>query len=350
MLRQLHIVAGVAGCFALAFAGVSSRAQACTAFLLERQGGRVVGKSYDWHMGHGLVLVNKRGVAKRALTIRPDDAPVAWTSRHGSLTFNQFGREFPNGGMNDAGLVVEVLWLDGSVYERRDARPALNELQWIQYQLDNFARVADMKAAASAVRVSPVYAEVHYLACDAGGGCAAFEFLGGNLRVTPGARVLTNHSHQDSVAWTARHPKSVAGLGSLERFARTARGVAAPAAGEVVPAAFALLDGVRGRASQWNIVYEPGARRVHFRTRVSPQIKSIDLGKLATACASPMQMLDIDADEGGDATARLRPYSGEINRQFVERSLRTMGGARQLPAGASELVAAYPATLTCGAR
>ena len=30
-------------------------ADACTTFMLERGGERVVGKSYDWYMGQGLV-------------------------------------------------------------------------------------------------------------------------------------------------------------------------------------------------------------------------------------------------------------------------------------------------------
>jgi penicillin V acylase-like amidase (Ntn superfamily) len=35
-------------------------ADACTTFMLERGGERVVGKSYDWYMGQGLLIVNKR--------------------------------------------------------------------------------------------------------------------------------------------------------------------------------------------------------------------------------------------------------------------------------------------------
>ena len=49
-------------------------ADACTTFLLERGADRVVGKSYDWHMGQGLVMVNKRGVAKQSLPGKPGDA------------------------------------------------------------------------------------------------------------------------------------------------------------------------------------------------------------------------------------------------------------------------------------
>src|SRR5215831_2572293 len=109
-------------------------ADACTTFMLTRGSERVVGKSYDWAMGQGLVIVNKRGVAKQSVPAKPGDRAAQWMSRHASVTFNQYGREFPTGGMNDAGLVVEVMWLDSSQYERADRRPSLNELQWIQYQ------------------------------------------------------------------------------------------------------------------------------------------------------------------------------------------------------------------------
>src|SRR4051812_31849081 len=115
----------------------------CTAFLLTTANGPLVGKCYDWHMGQGMVLVNKRGLAKRALPLAPGDRPAEWVSRHASVTFNQYGRELPNAGMNDAGLVVEILWLDSSAFPPPDARPTVNELQWIQYQLDNHATVAE---------------------------------------------------------------------------------------------------------------------------------------------------------------------------------------------------------------
>ena len=65
-------------------AGAAARpASACTTFMLERGGDRVVGKSYDWHMGQGLVLVNKRGVAKQSLPAKPDDSarPLAVAPR-----------------------------------------------------------------------------------------------------------------------------------------------------------------------------------------------------------------------------------------------------------------------------
>jgi hypothetical protein len=322
-------------------------AEACTTFMLERGGERVVGKSYDWHMGQGLVIVNKRGVAKQSLSAKPGDRPARWQSRHASVTFNQYGREFPAGGMNDAGLVVEIMWLDSSKYEPVDERPTLNELQWIQYQLDNFATVAEMITAARSVRVSPVYAAVHYLACDKTGACAAFEHIDGKQVITPGARALTNHTYAESAAWAAKQPQPPEGVGSLARFARAARQAAAPPGGDPVAAAFALLDDVRSSESQWHIVYDPVHLRVSFRTRVSRDVKVLDLGKLDPSCAKPVALLDIDAFTKGDVGSLLRPYEQAKNRSLVERSVRRIRD--QLPPGAVDLIVAYPAALACKA-
>ena len=333
---------------ALLLCGVPPRsASACTTFMLERGGERVVGKSYDWYMGQGLVIINKSGVAKRALLAKSGDRPAQWTSRHASVTFNQYGREFPAGGMNDAGLVVEIMWLESSEYERADQRPTLNELQWIQYQLDSFATVAEVIAAAPSLRVSPVYARVHYLACDKTGACAAFEWVDGKRVITPGARALTNHTYAQSFAWASKQKQPPAGAGSLERFTRAARQAAAPPAGDLTTAAFGVLDGVRWAESQWNIVYDPVHLRVSFRTRVSRAIKTLDLGKLATSCARPVALVDIDVDPGGDVASRLRPYDQATNRNLIERSVRRIRG--QLPAGAIDMMVAYPSALACQA-
>ena len=67
---------------------LSVPASACTTFCL-RDGGRIVfGKNYDWAVGDGLLVVNKRGVARKA-DLSGDPKPASWTSKHGSVTFNQ---------------------------------------------------------------------------------------------------------------------------------------------------------------------------------------------------------------------------------------------------------------------
>src|SRR6266850_1892436 len=98
--------------------GPSGTATACTTFCL-RDGNHVLfGRNYDFGIGEGLVLVNKRGVAKTSAV--SGDRPAGWASKYGSVTFNQFGREFPTGGINEKGLTVELMMLEGSEYPSRD--------------------------------------------------------------------------------------------------------------------------------------------------------------------------------------------------------------------------------------
>src|SRR5438477_4854789 len=86
-------------------------ARCCTTFLLQGTGALYFGRNLDWYWEDGIVVVNPRNLQKAAFVL-PGNTPAKWASRYGSVTFNQFGREMPFGGMNEAGLVVENMWLD----------------------------------------------------------------------------------------------------------------------------------------------------------------------------------------------------------------------------------------------
>src|SRR4051812_40169767 len=178
----------------LALAWILPPADACTTFCLRKGSTAVFGKNYDFYFDDGLVLVNKRGVAKTASPLS-DGTPARWTARYGSLTFNQFGREFPSGGMNEAGLAVELMWLDATRYASLDRRPALGALEWIQYQLDNYTTIAEVTRNAGNLRVTS-QGKIHFLTCDKGGSCATVEFLDGKPVIHAGASLpapaLTN--------------------------------------------------------------------------------------------------------------------------------------------------------------
>lgn len=333
-------LAAIAACL------VPRAADACTTFLLERGEERVVGKSYDWDMAQGLVVTNPKGVRKRALAMQSADRPHEWTAEHASVTFNQYGRELPNGGMNDAGLVIEVMWLESAVAPKPDERPTVSELQWIQEQLDTQSSVAGMVAGAEAVRISPAAGKLHYLACDRTGACAAFEPLGGKLVVTSGdglpLRVLTNHTYAESLAYyRAEGKKSDPGTGSLSRFVRAAKKVEKAAAGDLIAQAFQTLDSVRRSDTQWNIVYDPIGLRVHWRTPLrGKDVHTFELAPQKVECTTDASFLDIEAPAAAAA-----PLSPEVNRRLVEKSLKTM--KKSLAPGMIERVATYPATLSC---
>ena len=131
---------------------------ACTTFIVGERNSQLFGRNYDWGFGDGYVIVNKRGVYKAAFKSRlvgENGQPATWISRFGSVTFNQYGREFPQGGMNEAGLVVEAMALLSTRFPAPDSRPYLpNALLWRQYLLDTCSSVRDVIESDSKVRVS----------------------------------------------------------------------------------------------------------------------------------------------------------------------------------------------------
>lgn len=306
-----------------------SEAPACTTFCLKRGSQAVFGKNYDWGVGDGLVIVNKRGVAKTA-AMPPQEKPARWVSRYGSLTFNQYGREFPNGGMNEAGLAVELMWLDETRYPAPDGRPTLGCLEWIQYQLDNYATVDEVVKNAGRLRVSSD-AKVHYLACDRSGSCATVEILNGKPVVHSGAslpvRALANHTYEDSLRFRERSQDShPGGTGSLQRFARAAERAeayaAAREAADPVRYAFETLDSVaQGSYTRWSIVYDLKAGRVHWRTRENRKVRFVTLSSFDWSCSTPVEVLGIDEGEG-DVARRFVRYTSEANRTLVASSVR----------------------------
>src|SRR4030095_11910119 len=114
----------VAFCLLL-LAGTSTIA--CTTFFINKNGQLVFGRNYDWLSDVSLVCKKDAGPPKTNFSY-PNAGSITWVSKYGSLTFNQYGKEFPTGGMNEKGLVVELMWLDGTKYPAADQRPSVNTL------------------------------------------------------------------------------------------------------------------------------------------------------------------------------------------------------------------------------
>src|SRR5690349_22972198 len=196
-------------CAALALVSVEV-AGACTTFCASATDAVLFGRNYDFEIGDGALMVNPRGLAKHALAARGP----AWTASYGSLTFNQFGRDFPTGGMNEKGLVVELMWLSDTEYPPADSRPELGVLEWIQYQLDTAGSVADVLASDRAVRIAGEV-PLHYLVSDASGTSAAVEFLRGRRQVRTGKDLpiaaLANSTYDSSLSYLRSHARPPGG-------------------------------------------------------------------------------------------------------------------------------------------
>jgi len=136
---------GIILCLMILF--LETEAKACTTFQLNHVGQVIVGINYDWMVEDGLIIVNKRRVSKTVMkstvNISGLGTPATWTSKYGSITFVQYGRELGPEGMNEAGLVLESMALFRNTPNRKypdpDDRASIMLTQWRQYQLDNFS-------------------------------------------------------------------------------------------------------------------------------------------------------------------------------------------------------------------
>ena len=315
----------------------------------------VFAKSFDWYYGHGRVFTNARNVEKTAMLDIPRQVPAKWVSKFGSVTFTQYGRDFPLGGMNEAGLVVELLWLDTTIYPPRDTRPTVNEFQWLQYQLDNYASVSEIIAHASELRTMQSIAKAHYMACDANAECAVFENVAGQLVIHSGTdlpvHTLTNHTYDESLAFLKNYvgfggslpiPK---GRSSEERYVRgTTLAQSFPAGGEPISFAFDTLSRVAmGNFSQWNMVYDPRNVRLSFRSQTQDSIKTIDLKTLNFSCKTPNLTADVNAAQAGPLV--FEPYTSELNRALIAE---TAGKKRpEISKQIVSLLTKFPDTTSC---
>lgn len=307
----------------------------CSTFLLHKNGDLVFGRNYDWLSDAGLVCVNLRGLSKTSAV--KEGKKTSWVSRYGSITFNQYGKEFPTGGMNEEGLVVEVMWLDDSRYPQPDARPEMNVLQWIQYQLDNCRTVAEVISTDRAIRIAQDNPTVHFLVADATGNAATVEFLNGKMTVHTGKNLpvpaLTNTDYATSI-------KKVRGLSegnssnrevfsdnSLQRFSTICSMVQQYNVGNIretaVDYSFKILKKVaNAEYTKWSIVYDIRNKAIHFKTSGVTSVRKVNFRHFDFSCASSSLSFDMNEAAKGDVSALFKPLRSETNSRILTRAAR----------------------------
>ena len=317
---------------------------ACSSFALSGPDEVLLAKNFDWHFGSGYLVKNPGGVTRSALPLLGGE-PAMWTSRHGSLTFTQYGAGLPYGGINQRGLAIEMLWLDETVYPAAAPR-TIGELEWIQYQLDMHATVAEVVASPEEFSIRPIGGKIHYLLADASGDRALVEFIDGRARVHrsgEGPLVCTNDTHTLSkLAFAKLRTMPLDGTSSRVRYARLRLGLDAQTASPTVAGAFAALQAVaeRGRRyrTQWSTVYEIRKGRMHVKPDESRQVFAIDLAALDWSPGSGTTFQDLFGKEPGNG--RFAPLTGVAQRALLGRNLPKVGVDTQLDAIADHLLGA----------
>jgi len=236
----------------------------------------------------------------------------------------------PNGGINEAGLVVEQTTLWQSTYTDDDRLPAVGELQWIQLLLDTCASVKEAMQVAYGVRIAQPMSKLHYMIADRSGDCAIFEFLGGVMYIYRGSSlpfsIMANTPYTEAIKdledkeerWRIAY--SDYDRNSMERFFKGATRLA-----DVIPVSERerlqftqdTLEFVRREDTAYTLIYDLEKMQLHFATSIYPDMKTVRIGAL-----------DFSSDAAPLALNLQKPavsyinFNVEMNRRVAESFFR----------------------------
>jgi penicillin V acylase-like amidase (Ntn superfamily) len=335
---------------------------ACSAFGICKGKQIIVGKNLDWFCNTAFLVVNKRNVTKKTF-LSSSSSILEWTSKYGSITFTQNGVGFTSGGMNEVGLVIEESWLGQTRYPAPDERPVIDEIQWIQYQLDNCSTVEEIIKTNPNLRIQKYFGESHYFVYDKSGNAAAIDFLNGKmvynvLRKTD-VQVLTNDTYELS----ADSLKNFEGFGgnriipgganSIYRFSRAAKMIKDYEKNDttnIIDYGFGILSNISQRSTAWSVVYDISNLRIYYRTSSSREIKEVSFNNFDFDCSSPMMLIEINIQKKGDISDLFEQYTLDKNRNLVTKvikSWRENKFALNITDEEVEKLSQYPETMRC---
>lgn len=304
----------------------------------------VTARSMDWKTDVGTNLwVFPRGM-KRSGEAGPHS--LQWTSRYGSVIASGYDVSTTDG-LNEKGLMANVLWLVESQYPKFDGRkPGLSIALWAQYVLDNFATVKDAVAAlekepfiiiTDEVPGEPRLATLHLSMSDATGDSAIVEYIGGKQVIHHGRQyqVMTNSPTYDEQLALNEYWKSIGGTVMLpgtnraaDRFARASFYInAIPKAEDPDEALAAVFSVIRNASvplgistpdqpnissTRWRTVADHKRKLYVFESTVTPNTFWVDLNKLdLTAETGKVKKLDLGPNQR-------QVFAGEVSGAFKE--------------------------------
>lgn len=319
-------------------------AQACTRLVYLGANDQVMtARSMDWKLDVGTNLwVLPRGIARNG---EAGPNSIEWSAKYGSVVATGYDVSTTDG-MNEAGLVANVLWLVESEYPAYDGKtPGLAISLWAQYVLDNFATVGEAVAALEAEPFTIVtdsvpgedrLATLHLSISDATGDSAIIEYIGGKqvIHHSRDYQVMTNSPIFDKQLALNEYWKELGGTTMLpgtnraaDRFARASFYVDAIPKSENAVEALASVFGVIRNTSvpfgittpdqpnisstRWRTVADHKRKLYFFESALTPNTFWVDLNTLDLSEEGKVLKLDLGPNQSNT-------FSGMANAQFQE--------------------------------
>ena len=318
----------------------------------------VTGRTMDWKEDpQSNLYLFPRGVQRRGAI---SDNTIQWTSKYGSVVTAGYDIGTCDG-MNEKGLVANLLFLTESSYFRPDDnRPVMGLSIWTQYVLDNFATVDEAVAELSkeVFRIDDpdlpngAKSTFHLSISDASGNSAIFEDLNGNLVIHEGreCQVMTNSPTYDKQLTLNDYWQQIGGLVMLpgtnrasDRFVRASfyihaipqtsnfreavAGVFSVMRNVSVPLGITTPDQPNISSTRWRTVADQKNKVYYFESTLSPDIFWVDFKSLDFKAGTPIKKLTPETPPKISRTAsRYRSCSGS---EGLEKQTRINKGRYQ---------------------
>ncbi|MCH8489279.1 MAG: linear amide C-N hydrolase [Oceanicaulis sp.] len=337
------ILSTLAAAIMVATVAVPQQADACTRLVYLGPNDTVLtGRSMDFSIDIPANLwIFPRGMERNG-EVGPNS--ITWRSKYGSVAASSWDIATPDG-MNEKGLVANLLWLVASEYPEFDKngdKPGLTISAWAQYALDNFATVAEAVeffAEESFAIVSDFipgtdkFTTVHLSLSDASGDSAIFEYIGGRLEIhhSRDYQVMTNDPPFAEQLAINQYWQSVPGQAFLPGTGKAAdRFVRASYYLDMIPqtsdpriAAASVFSVVRNVSvpygigspeqphlsnTRWRVVADQGNLIYYFENVLTPNTVWVDFSKVDFSERAVVKKLSL---AGGEI------YAGEASGYFV---------------------------------
>lgn len=269
---------------------------------------------------------------------------MVWKSKYGSLITSAFDIATTDG-MNEKGLVANVLWLVESKYPAYDLNGKQKGLAisaWAQYVLDNFASVNEAVSELSKEQFVVVsdfipgtdrFTTLHLSLSDVYGDNAIFEYIDGKLVIhhDPTYTVMTNSPIFEEQLALNNYWKAIPGTIMLpgtnraaDRFTRAKYYLSAiPQTDDTRIAVGSVLSVIRNcsvpfgissaeepniSSTRWRSVSDQKNRVYYFETVLTPNTFWVDLKKIDFTEKAPVKKLSVQNQE---------TYSGDALKYFI---------------------------------
>lgn len=313
----------------------------CTRVMYQGPNGTILtARSMDWKDD---IMTNlwifPRGMDRNG---EAGQSPLKWRSKYGSVVASAY-EICSTDGMNEKGLVANLLWLAESEYPKwNQTKPGLSIAAWVQYVLDNYATVSeaveDLRQEKFVIMTANIpgtsaMATLHLSISDATGDNAIFEYIGGKLVIhhDRSYQVMTNSPIYEKQLAMNEYWKEIGGTTMLpgtnraaDRFVRASFYVhAIPQTDNTRLAVASIFSVIRNcsvpfgistpdqpniSSTRWRTVSDQKNKVYYFESALSPNTFWVDFKNIDFSENAAVKKLSLTGNEfySGDAVSSFK--------------------------------------------